>query len=87
MFSKSKKPARLERLPAQGNLPLSKPAHALSIEAIIDEVSADDKDGLSTEDAKQRLEKYGPNELGSTDGVQPLKILARQVANAMTLAS
>ena len=69
----------------QANKPLSKPAHALPTETVIQETKCNSDDGLTTEDAKARLEEYGPNELGEDGGVQPGKILLRQVANAMTL--
>ena len=69
----------------QANRPLTKPAHALSYEAVVSEIKANADDGLTEQEAQRRLDKFGPNELGSDDGVQLLKILARQVANAMTL--
>lgn len=70
-----------------GNKPLSKPAHALTYEAVIGELEADDNAGLSADDAKKRLDIYGSNDLGEGAGVQPGKILLRQVANAMTLVT
>lgn len=80
-----KSPARRDVLPGQGNKPLSRPAHALGTETVIAELEAQDNTGLSSAEAKQRLELYGKNELGDGPGVQPAKILLRQVANAMTL--
>lgn len=70
-----------------GNKPLSRPAHALSPEAVIEELQANDISGLSPADAKERLQVYGQNDLGEGAGVQPAKILLRQVANAMTLVT
>ena len=64
---------------------LSRPAHALSSEAVSDEIGADTENGLSPTEAQSRLEKFGRNELDDGPGVQPLKILIRQVANAMML--
>ena len=72
-------------LPGAGNKPLSRPAHALTFDAVIDELQADTNAGLTPADAKERLEVYGSNDLGEGAGVQPAKILLRQVANAMTL--
>ncbi|EMD00620.1 hypothetical protein BAUCODRAFT_81255 [Baudoinia panamericana UAMH 10762] len=46
---------------------------------------ADGEDGLTTQEASRRLEEYGRNELGDAGGVNPGKILIRQIANAMTL--
>jgi len=64
---------------------MSKPAHALKWPQVVEELKADAEDGLSSADAKARLEEYGRNELGDAGGVNPGKILLRQVANAMTL--
>ncbi|EON66601.1 potassium/sodium efflux P-type ATPase, fungal-type [Coniosporium apollinis CBS 100218] len=64
---------------------LSRPAHALPVTQVIEEMSANPEDGLTESEVKTRLEKYGRNELGDAEGVNPGKILVRQVANAMTL--
>lgn len=80
-------PAMEQALPGSGNKPLSKPAHALALEAVIQELQADDDAGLTPADAKDRLDVYGTNDLGEGGGVQPAKILLRQVANAMTLVT
>lgn len=64
---------------------LSLPAHALSYEAVSEQIGADTENGLSAAEATCRLEKYGRNELDDGPGVQPVKILIHQVANAMML--
>lgn len=64
---------------------LSRPAHALPVTQVIEEMSANPEDGLTESEVGTRLEKYGRNELGDAEGVNPGKILVRQVANAMTL--
>jgi len=69
----------------QANKPLTQPAHALPWKAVAEELQADIDDGLTASEASQRLEEYGKNELGDEGGVNPGKILLRQVANAMTL--
>ncbi|KAF7505633.1 hypothetical protein GJ744_000568 [Endocarpon pusillum] len=69
----------------QANKPLSRPAHALHHPTVVEEIRADAQDGLTTSEAKSRLDEYGRNEIGDSGGVQPAKILLRQVANAMTL--
>jgi magnesium-transporting ATPase (P-type) len=69
----------------QSNRPLSRPAHALSHEQVAAELEVDVLSGLTAEEAKARLEKYGRNDLGEEEGVQPLKIVVAQIANAMTL--
>lgn len=69
----------------QSNRPLSKPAHALERELIVEELGGNAADGLSRAEAQSRLSDYGRNELDDGPGVQPFKILLRQVANAMML--
>jgi P-type Na+/K+ transporter len=69
----------------QANKPLSRPAHALPYPTLVAEIKADAEDGLTTSEATSRLDEYGRNEFGDSGGVQPAKILLRQVANAMTL--
>jgi Na+-exporting ATPase len=73
------------RVSGQANKPLSAPAHALANDAVSSEIGANTNDGLTTDEAKSRLEEYGRNELDDGPGVQPIKILVRQVANAMML--
>lgn len=69
----------------QSNKRLSRPAHALACEQAIEELKANPEDGLSTGEAKKRLEEYGRNEFGEQKGVQPLHVFIAQIANAMTL--
>ncbi|KAL4794409.1 hypothetical protein BDV19DRAFT_390249 [Aspergillus venezuelensis] len=65
--------------------PLSRPAHALSYEDILNELKVNSEEGLSGAEAKKRLELYGPNELEGGEGVSLAKIVIRQIANAMML--
>ncbi|KAL2828152.1 hypothetical protein BDW59DRAFT_159748 [Aspergillus cavernicola] len=65
--------------------PLSQPAHTLTYDAILQELKVDFEEGLSTAEAKKRLELYGPNELEGGEGVSLVKIIIRQIANAMML--
>lgn len=69
----------------QSNIPLSEPAHALKWSQVAEALKADTDDGLATAEAEQRLEKYGLNEFGDAAGLNPSRILVRQIANAMTL--
>ncbi|KAF3935424.1 hypothetical protein ABW20_dc0105018 [Dactylellina cionopaga] len=69
----------------QAKNPLSRPAHALDCDQVVKETEADTQDGLTSAEASTRLERYGHNQLDDGPGVQPVKILIRQVANAMTL--
>ncbi|EAS32084.3 potassium/sodium efflux P-type ATPase, fungal-type [Coccidioides immitis RS] len=69
----------------QGHGILSSPAHCLTYEEAIRELTTHPDDGLTAEEAKKRLETYGPNMLDEGEGVSVVKILIRQVANAMML--
>jgi Na+-exporting ATPase len=69
----------------QSNRPLSLPAHSLTLEQVVGELSTETWSGLDDAEAKRRLDDYGPNELGEAEGVSVVKILIAQVANAMTL--
>lgn len=69
----------------QANKPLSRPAHALPYATVTAEVGANSIDGLTAAEVQKRIEEYGRNEIGDGGGINPGKILARQVVNAMTL--
>ncbi|KAH8798603.1 E1-E2 ATPase-domain-containing protein [Xylogone sp. PMI_703] len=69
----------------QANQPLPLPAHALSCSRIIEEIKGNPQYGLTSEEAQTQLLEHGNNELDNGPGVQPLKILIRQIANAMIL--
>ncbi|KAH6704225.1 hypothetical protein BKA61DRAFT_636056 [Leptodontidium sp. MPI-SDFR-AT-0119] len=69
----------------QANEFLSGLPHTLTADQLASETGANLLDGLTEVEAKARFEKYGPNELDDGPGVNPAKILLRQVANAMTL--
>jgi Na+-exporting ATPase len=71
----------------QSNKPTSRPAHALTYEQLATELNADVLSGLTANEAKTRLEQFGRNDLGEEEGVQPLKIVVAQIANAMTLVT
>lgn len=71
----------------QSNKPLSHPAHALSYQQLAEELRANTLNGLSAQDAKARLDEFGHNDLGEAEGVQPIKIIIAQIANAMTMVS
>lgn len=75
----------VQHVSGQGNKQLSRPAHCLPSETVVEELAANSEDGLSMSEAERRLEEYGRNELDDGPGVQPFKILLRQVANAMML--
>jgi len=64
----------------QSNKPLSKPAHALPFDKVLEETGCDAEEGLTTTKAKEIHAVWGNNDLGEGGGVQPGKILLRQVA-------
>ncbi|RVX70397.1 hypothetical protein B0A52_05896 [Exophiala mesophila] len=64
---------------------MSKPAHALDCDTLVRELGADPENGFSEAQAGEKLNEFGRNELDDGPGVQPIKILIRQVANAMML--
>lgn len=64
---------------------LSQPPHTLSPQDACRELSVDPEEGLTSTDAKARLDKYGHNELQGGEGVSMVKIVIRQIANAMML--
>jgi hypothetical protein len=68
-----------------GASPLSQPAHSLTPDAVLSELQSKLEDGLTNEEAKARLQQYGPNKLDEGEGVSMIKILVGQVANAMML--
>jgi Na+-exporting ATPase len=74
-----------QHVSGQSNKPMSNVAHALNRDVVTQELSSDARVGLTTAEAAKRLEEYGRNELDEGAGVQPFKILLRQIANAMML--
>jgi Ca2+-transporting ATPase len=63
----------------------STPWHALSLDEIQKELAVDFRQGLSSEEVSQRLEKYGPNELTDTGGINPWKLLLAQFTETMVI--
>lgn len=76
-----------DHVSGQANKPLSLPPHALSYDDVSTEIGANTEDGLTAAEVQSRIEQYGKNVLDDGPGVQPVKILVRQVANAMMLVS
>lgn len=69
----------------QSNRPLSLPAHALTYQQVEEELGSNSLNGIAPEEAASRLAEFGSNELGEAEGVQPLRIVVAQIANAMTM--
>lgn len=80
-------PAVANHISGQSNKPLSSPPHVLPADQVVQELKTSGDNGLSPEEAQRRLEEYGRNEFGEQKGVQPLRIIGAQLANAMTLVS
>lgn len=59
--------------------------HALDIEKVLAELESDRSNGLSAQEAAQRLEQYGPNELEEAPGRSTLAIAWDQFKNIMLL--
>jgi Na+-exporting ATPase len=72
-------------VPGSRQAPLSYPAHTLPYEVVLKELSTRLDEGLTPDEAARRLQTYGPNKLDEGEGVSVVKILVRQVANAMML--
>lgn len=67
--------------------PLETPAHSLPFDEVIKLLNTDPDQGLNKGEAEKRNGVYGDNALEEGPGVQPMKILVHQVANALTLVS
>lgn len=66
---------------------IGKSAHCIPFDDVLHQLSVGQESGLSEYEAKSRKAQYGPNQLDEGPGVQPLRILIHQVANALTLVS
>lgn len=64
---------------------LDRPAHSLPYNAVLSQLATDPDEGLTGGEAKQRLEQYGQNLLEGGEEVSIIKIVIRQIANAMML--
>lgn len=80
-MGKSKQPTLEGHVSGQSNSPLSRPAHCLPHATVREELKCSEEDGLTTAEAKERHAQWGNNDLGDGGGVQPGKILLRQIAN------
>ncbi|KAF5025405.1 hypothetical protein F66182_2507 [Fusarium sp. NRRL 66182] len=69
----------------QSNKPLSRPAHALPPDTVVQELNTDPVTGLTAAEASRRLAEYGTNDLGEEEGVKPIRIFLAQICNCMTL--
>src|SRR3990167_1180468 len=59
--------------------------HTLSALEVIDKLKTNISTGLSSEEAKARLEQYGPNQLGASVSVSPLTLFFHQFQNSLII--
>ncbi|MBD2743973.1 HAD-IC family P-type ATPase [Coleofasciculus sp. FACHB-1120] len=59
--------------------------HTLPVDKTLEQLASDPEAGLTTQEAKQRLQQYGPNELQETAGRSTWEILLDQFKNIMLL--
>jgi Ca2+-transporting ATPase len=71
---------------AQGEeLSDAEPTHAVAADAVAQRLGADPARGLDPGEAAARLERHGPNELDSGEGLHPARILWEQFTSPMIL--
>jgi Na+-exporting ATPase len=61
----------------------SRPPYRLSWQQVADELHTNIESGLTTQQAQENMEQYGENKLDCEGDISPLKILTKQIANAM----
>ncbi|WFD43203.1 P-type Na(+) transporter [Malassezia psittaci] len=60
-------------------------AHKYHVDEVLKALDSNQQQGLSTNEAKSRLQLYGPNQLDKGDSINVGQILIKQIANSMTL--
>jgi len=59
--------------------------HQMTLEELLPAVNLHSEQGLSADEAKQRLEQFGPNELSEGERVSPITLLLNQFKDFMVL--
>ena len=59
--------------------------HCWTVDQVVEQLNTSLEHGLSRTEAEDRLQTYGRNELEGGGGVNPVRILIKQIANAMVL--
>ena len=72
-------------IPSNSNPDQARPWHTLEVEKTLELLSSDAESGLTTVEAQERLQQYGPNELQETAGRSSWEILLDQFKNIMLL--
>src|SRR5262245_1328263 len=57
--------------------------HSADVSAVLRELGSDGAHGLSAEEARQRLQRFGPNELRAEQRVSPLALFLGQFKNLL----
>lgn len=65
------------------NLEPETPFHALTVDQVAKHYNTSVLEGLSSQEATQRLQTYGANELEGDGGIKWYKVLWRQFANVL----
>ncbi|KAG0031266.1 Na+ ATPase [Podila clonocystis] len=65
------------------NLEPETPFHTLTVDQVAKHYNTSILEGISSEEAAQRLQTYGPNELEGDGGIKWYKVLWRQFANVL----
>ncbi|MGI5819321.1 MAG: cation-translocating P-type ATPase [Armatimonadota bacterium] len=63
----------------------SQPWNSLDAADVLDQLGADPRQGLASDEAERRLEEFGPNELERRSGPGPLKIFLRQFTEILVI--
>ena len=59
--------------------------HSMAIEQVVKVLDTDPQRGLTEEDVKRRLEKYGANEMKREDAVSPFTLFVNQFKNVLII--
>lgn len=59
--------------------------HALSAARVLEALGADGRTGLTADDARRRLSRFGPNQLEDSGGVSPVALFLKQFQDFMVL--
>jgi Ca2+-transporting ATPase len=59
--------------------------HSMEVTQVVNELDTDPHKGLTEEDVKRRLEKYGANEMKREDAVSPFTLFVNQFKNVLII--
>src|SRR5690554_2519907 len=61
------------------------PWHTLEADAVLAQLQTEPQSGLTTNEAQQRFQRFGPNELIDRGGISPWRILWGQLTSIMVV--